>query len=42
MAKKKTSKKNMTGKIFFIFLNELFFFQYVFLSPEIDCFLGGS
>ena len=38
---KKNKKKNIAGKIFFIFRNELVFFRNVFLSPEIDCFFGN-
>ena len=37
-ATKKTSKKNIAGKMFFISWNKLGFFLNVFLSPEIYCF----
>ena len=39
-AAKKRSKKNIAGKIFFIFRNELGFFRNVFLSTEIDWFFS--
>ena len=38
-ATKKTSQKNIAGKIFFISRNELVFFQNVFLSPKLTVFL---
>ena len=39
-ATKKTSKKNIAGKIFLSLEMNLFFFGIFFLSPEIDCFFS--
>ena len=40
--KKNKQKNNITGKIFFIFRNELVFYRNVFLSPEIDWFFSEN